>query len=232
MKTVMSGAWLLAVAGAVIAGPVLPDSYEDVYVFPEGGVLTTRALIEVPGGFESVAARCFAGEFGEVGIPNFADDPGFFSDSLPAGLELSFNILDAARLWDGSDFDAISPSTLTLTQAAGVPGAASVTTPGSAGGFVGGFAFVTADGGGVIDEHVDILLDAPAGVGVYLLNLQLVDTSGALGSSAPFWFVMNNGASKAEVEAAKAYVESVIVPSPGTGLLAMAGLLGLRRRRR
>jgi hypothetical protein len=145
----------LATAG--IAPP--PDDFADVYVTIDGGRLTTSRLIDLGGGtFDSEPARCFAGEFGESGIPNFADDPGFYSDALPAGFQLSFNILDAARLWNGADFSTISATGLTLTAAAGVPGAPEATTPPVGDAFVPGFAFVTADGSGPYN-HSAVLWD-------------------------------------------------------------------------
>jgi hypothetical protein len=144
---------------------------------------------------------------------------------------VGFDILDAARMWDGSDFDALSSGLFTMELAPGVPGSPSATTPGVPGS-VPGFVIATADGDGTFHQHIGMTLGAPADSGVYLLSLRLWDESGALGTSDSIWFVLNNGMSEADHEAAIAYVESVLVPGPSVaGLLGLAGFAGLRRRR-
>lgn len=173
--------------------------------------------------------RVFGSEFGEAGIPNFADEPGFYTDVLTPGTSIGFNILDAVRIWNGSDFSQVSPTTITVSEDSSVPGTMEVT---SGAGFVAGFEFIEADANGFFDDHPDFLLDAPAGqgLGIYLLALEL--TSDAANDSRPFWIVFNNGQDEEDHDAAIEWVVANLVPAPG----AAAGLLGalcvFSRRRR
>jgi len=212
MKTAVM--MMLACVGTAVAGE---KKHQDVEVSVVGGQLVTEG-------------RVFGAELGEL-IPNFGNEPGFEGVSLPAFTSVGFDILDSARLWDGSSFDGLSSGLLTLELAPGVPGSPSATTP-TAPGIVPGFVFASADASGEFHQDIGMTLGAPAGSGIYLLSLLLWDESGALGPSDPFWFVLNNGMSEEDHDAAIAYVESVVVPSPGAGLLAIGGLAPLRRRRR
>lgn len=191
--------------------------HQDVIVTPVGGVLTTQA-------------RVYGADLGAI-VPNFGDEPGFESDTLPAFAELGFDVMDAARVWDGSDFDALSASVITIELAPGVPGTPSVVTP-AAPGVVAGYVIAAADEFGTLHQHLGMTLGAPASAGVYLLQLRLWEGSGAVGASEPLWIVLNNGADELEHDAAIAYVEEVLVPSPGLGLMAVAGLGAVVRRRR
>ncbi|HVZ93209.1 MAG TPA: hypothetical protein VG797_01740 [Phycisphaerales bacterium] len=208
---------------------------DDVFVGIESGRLTTsRILDDGMGGFGGTEPyRVFPGEFGETGFPGFADDPGYFSDGvLPEGLSLGFNILDAARVWNGSDFDTVSLNTVTLGVALGLPGFPTAVTPTTAGEFVAGFPFALTSEGGFMHQHLEMQLSDPDATGVYLLQFELyiADQRGST-ATLPYWFVMNNGADEAEHDAAIAYAES-LVPAPGTGFMLLGGLVSVRRRRR
>lgn len=212
MKSVVM--MMLACVGTAVAGE---KKHQDVEVSVVGGQLVTEG-------------RVFGAELGEL-IPNFGNEPGFEAVSLPAFTSVGFDIMDSARLWDGSSFDVLSSGLLTFELAPGVPGSPSATSP-AVPGIVPGFVFASADASGEFHQDIGMTLGAPAGSGIYLLSLRLWDESGTLASSDPFWFVLNNGMSEEDHEAAIAYVESVVVPSPGVGAIGIAGFACVRRRRR
>lgn len=219
----------LSVGSVALAGP-MEEEHFDVWVQVERNQLTTGSFQEDIGGdIFTPGVRVFGVELGEVS-PNFADDPGFFSESLPAGLELGFNITESLRVWNGSDFAQTAASDMTLWLAFGVPGSPSATTPASPGGTTAGFGFATADSGGFIDDHPDFVLNSPATDGIYLLQLELT-ASGVL-SSEPFWIVFNQNMDEQTHDAAIEWVEVNLVPAPGlAGLLFSSVMIGARRRR-
>lgn len=224
----------LMAAPAALGGGVVPDDADDIFVGFDGARLTTNRIVEDgAGGFFAEPARVFTGVFGEAGIPGFADDPGYFSTGVLAeGTAIGFNVRDALRRWNGSDFDAIAGETITLARAFGVPGLPEVTTPALAGGFVPGFVFAAADASGTFDEHVDLVLSDPGATGIYLLQLELFIGPGrGAGASLPYWIVMGNEADKADLASAAAHVEAFIVPAPGPAVLMLTGLAAGRRRR-
>lgn len=228
ITTCMMTAAMLAVAAAgAFAGS--KEHHGDVVITVDDGRLMTAT--EHKGKLEP--ERVFGGELGKV-IPGFGDEPGFEAVSLPAFTRVGFDILDAARVWNGGDFDLLSSGTFTLELAPGVPGSPSATTP-IVPGVVPGFVFGTADEEGGFHQHIGMMLNAPAGEGVYLLQLRLLspaDTSGILAPSEPFWLVLSNGADEKAHDAAMEYVRSVIVPAPGAGVgVLLVGVMGLRRRR-
>lgn len=208
----------LAFAMVLACAGVASAQHQDVVITAVDGVLTTQS-------------RVYGADLGEI-VPNFGDEPGYESETLPAFAGIGFDLLDAARVWDGSDFDAVSASTVRFDLAPGVPGSPSVATP-VAPASVAGFVIATADEFGSLHQHLGMTLNSPADPGIYLVQLRLWESTGALAASAPIWFVLNNGADEAEHDAAMAYAETVIVPSPGVGMVVgVVGLCGGRRRAR
>jgi hypothetical protein len=179
--------------------------------------------------------RVFAFEWGEGGEgPNIADEPGFFAETgTLAGLEWGVNFVDAVRVWNGSDFDTVSPHTVTFEFLS-----VEQDTPTTAGGFTQGFGIPVGSGG--FDDHYEIVLNAPtdgSASGVFLISMSAFAQSSTLGASVPaasdnFWFVGNFGADEMDHEAAIEYVEEFIVPAPGAAALFAMGGLALARRRR
>ncbi len=170
----------------------------------------------------------FGADFGED-FPNFTSDPGFsgLAGTFTPGTAIGFNILDAIRKWDDAGhFDTIATETISITY-----GPSSVTTPTLAGQFVPGFSLnVTGDGG--FHQHLGYTLDSPASDGVYLLKLELFSTDSNLANSDPFYLVFNQNVDEAIHDDAIHYVESHIVPEPGSMALLIVGAGALMRRRR
>ncbi len=227
-RITISAMTLLAISStAVFGGAEEEHGHFDAWVFVEDGRLKTGGAEADEGEFET-HVRVFESELGEAS-PNFADEPGFYSETLPPGLNLSFNIVDSLRVWNGTDFNTTASVDMTLWEAFGVPGSDFATTPVSPGGSTTGFDFATADGTGFIDDHPEFVLNAPATDGVYLLTMQL--TSPGYADSLPFFIVFNQNRPESEHEAAADYAAS-LVPAPGA--VALFGLVGagaIRRRR-
>jgi hypothetical protein len=198
----------------ILASPTLAvDPHTDVLLtLPPGGAQFTTGAFDFNGGQTiASAARVFRGRFGEAGQPDFTDDPGFTAPSgtLPAQMLVGFDIADAVRVWDGADFDALSPSTITCERFASV-----ATSPGGIGQTTPGFWIDTTGAAGGLHVHMDYYLDAPASDGIYLLTLQVRTNHPTIAHPEPIFVVfdMNNAGGSAAVDAAVAYVESLLAP--------------------
>lgn len=168
----------------------------------------------------------FGSEFGELpGQPNYADEPGFDSvvGTFQEGDEFGFDVQRALRVWDGT-FDPVSPSPLEVAF-----GPQSILTPPDDT-VAPGFVFAVIDDELELHTHLDFTLQSPADNGVYLLEMTLWSNNYA--ASDPFWLVFNKGMDEPTHDLAIDWVWDNIVPAPGTaGLLAVAGLAAVRRRR-
>jgi hypothetical protein len=211
-------------AVAVLATPVVAgekEPHSDVEIRTDNGRLITGTLNE--GMF--VRERVFGSELGEV-VPNITDEPGFDAQdgTLTPNSMLGFNLMNSLRVWNGSDFDTVSDSTMTLSFLT-----LEATTSSNPGEVVNGFNFLVDQFGGMHD-HPAFILNAPASTGVYLLEMQF--TGGGFADSESFYIVFNQNEDDSIHDAAIDYVRDVIVPAPGVGgLLAACGLVALRRRR-
>ncbi|MFG0293914.1 MAG: hypothetical protein ACF8MJ_12285 [Phycisphaerales bacterium JB050] len=213
----------------------------DVWVNFENGQIvtgeadkTTSPVTFTPG------VRAFEAEFGEIpGFPNLIDEPGFYTEHLAPGTGIGFNILDALRTWNGSDFNTIASQTMSIFGDP-FPDGDVATTPASANEFVPGFQFIEADSNGFFDDHPTFQLNNQAD-GIYLLSLELFTDAEGIANSDPFYIVFGSNidgslgddeAFEEQIEAAVDFVNSSIIPAPGTaGLLALASLAATRRRR-
>ncbi|MCA9306575.1 MAG: hypothetical protein KDA16_08575 [Phycisphaerales bacterium] len=227
-KTIVAAS-VVGISSAAFAGP-MEEEHFDVWVQVESGQLTTGSFQEDIGGdIFTPDVRVFGVELGEIS-PNFADDPGFYANSMPAGFELGFNITDSLRVWNGSDFGTTASLDMTAWLAFGVMGSPSATTPATAGGSTAGFNFATADGTGFFDSHPDFVLNAPATDGIYLLQLELTGT-GVL-SSEPFWIVFNQNLDEETHDAAIDWANTNLVPTPGMLMAFIPSLLAVSHRKR
>lgn len=183
--------------------------------------------LDVIGGRILTDERVYASELGEI-VPNESDEPGFDNapGTFPVDTSVGFEILDALRKWDGTDFDDIAAETMSL----GFGTSLSVTTPGSTETVVG-FDLPVEDNG-EWHEHYDFSLNAPASDGVYLLQMRLTSTASNIAPSLPFFIVFNQNADEAVHDAAIGFMEAS-VPEPATGVIVLMMLtLGIVRRRR
>jgi len=190
------------------------DPHVDVLiVLPNGATQFTTGSYDFNNPSDPIVAgvRVFKGAFGEAGQPDFTDDPGYAapSGSLPHNMLVGFDIAGAVRIWDGADFDAISPSTITCERFA-----SSVTSPPGAGQTVPGFWLDTTGSSGGIHVHPSYYLDPPLTAGIYLLTVQLRTNSGSIANPPPIFIVFdnNNPGGESAHEAAVAYVESTLAP--------------------
>ncbi|MGP1347468.1 MAG: hypothetical protein ACTS3F_12490 [Phycisphaerales bacterium] len=213
-----------------LAGPAHADGV-DIWLSQNNGQLTVGAVDKDDNEFFP-GVRVFEGFFGEStdgNFPNETDEPGWYTETLPFGSAYGFDILDALRVWNGSDFDTIAGQTLTITADSTDPNAPSATTA-APGQLVPGYFFATPDPTGFFDTHIDFVLNAPAADGIYLLTLRA--TSDQFGNSDPLYLVLSQNIDDVFVEQAVDYVNDVIIPAPGTiAPAAFVAAFCLRRRR-
>ena len=207
---------LISLAAVTLASAAIAtDPHTDVLLrLPPGGTRFTTGAYDFNGGqVVATDARVFRGAFGEAGQPDFTDDPGFTapSGSLPTAMLVGFDIVDAVRIWDGADFDALSPSTITCERFTSF-----VTSPPGAGQTAPGFWLDTTGGSGGVHVHMSYYLDPPVNPGVYLLTLAVRTNHPTIENPEPIFIVFDasNAGGSAEVDAAVAYVEALLAPEP------------------
>lgn len=234
-RTVTAAALLVSASSIALADGL------DVWVsFDNGRIVTGEADKSATPVTFTPGVRAFEAEFGEVpGFPNLLGEPGFYTEHLPANTGIGFNIVDALRSWNGTDFDTIPAQTMSIFGDP-FPDGDVATTPASPGAFVPGFQFIQADTNGFFDDHPSFQLNDQAD-GVYLLSLELFTDASGIANSEAMYIVFGSNidgslgddeAFEAQIDAAVDYVNNVIIPTPGAaGLLALAGFAATRRRR-
>lgn len=218
---IMAG--VVAATTAVHAGPAEEEHF-DVWVRLAHGAVVTGSISEDEVPIDE-RWRVFGAEFGEAGVPYFADEPGLQLENgtVDPGFMFNVSFADAVSAWNGAGF---SPTAETITL--DFQGASA--TSGDGPGF--GFDFA-ADGLGGFHGHFDIFLngdgsDDPTD-GIYLVPLVL--GAEGLETSDTFWWVMNNGRPEREHDAAIDWVLGNLVPAPVTAVGLLPLVVGRRRRR-
>ena len=191
--------------------------------------------------FQSAAPGFYSMSDANVGNLNGNDNlPGNAAITIDFLVEPTLNI--SLAYWDESleQFSAPTGSAaLTVTSGDSLFGSLAGTNE------VLGAAIGTTSGTGAHDEHFDFDLSVDND-GVYLAYAQ-ANVAGLNGPSNPFWLLFAtideceetdscstpagyfNGEYEHQMEEAVAYVESTLVPEPGTGMLFGLGLMGLAR---
>lgn len=117
---------------------------------------------------------------------NQTNDPGFDSPTseFPANSEVGFTLLNALRVWDGTDFDTIPTERLEMSWGPLGP----VTTP-LDDTPVDGFTLGVGQSG-EFHYHYKFKLTSPAAPGVYLMTLQMWSDDAAIAPSEPIHLVL------------------------------------------
>jgi hypothetical protein len=173
-------------------------------------IVTGISDFENPGSPIIRGVRVFSATTGEGGIPGFTDDPGFnaLAGELPSGALLGFDLVDALRRWNGSDFETIAPEPMRVSLFT-----TSRFTPPDAGGFTEGFEFAAIGSSGAVHSHINYRLEAPEQPGVYLLTIQLRLDEPGIEPSLPAFIVFNNNADPTEAQAAVEYMQDQLEPN-------------------
>ncbi|MBX3352573.1 MAG: hypothetical protein KF684_06525 [Phycisphaeraceae bacterium] len=172
----------------------------DILLSVDEGRIVTSAFVS--GAFQP--QRVFDAKFGLV-VPNLTNDPGFdcLPGTFPVGTAVGFRILDQVRRWNGTDFSTLSPFPIEISFATLSP----VSSPATPDTTVQGFT-VGVSSTGVWHRHLVYALDFAATNGVYLLKLELFNTSPAIADSEPFWMVFDQNATLQDFTAAVAWAQA------------------------
>ena len=171
----------------------------DVYIYVEDGHIAT-GLVDEDETEEHV--RVFESEFGESGLPEYTDEPGWeaFAGTFDPNTRVGWNALDGLHRWNGSDFNGSVEETIMVNFKS--------TSFEIGDGPTNGFDLAVPPDGS-FHRHLGFLIGHPTQdpeAGIYLVELQLYATSGPE-ESEPFWIVFNYGMGEEVHEAAVEWVE-------------------------
>lgn len=181
-------------------------------------------------------SRVFGAELGEFPFPaGETEEPGFYTDAvvgnLPAGAGIGYRILGGLRIWDEvlGNFDTLASVTMDLETSGGTQ---IRTTPNDLTTIVDGPIFGVVSGSLFMDAHPDYVLSDASAEGIYLLTISVWTDLSGINDSKPLFLVFGNEANEAQFDAAIAYAQNVLVPSPGAAALFAAAIPFAMRRRR
>lgn len=216
-------------ATSVIASLALADGGDYGLAIMDGAVAVGIGDHDA-GTISNIGERVFAADMFISGPNWFADEPGIFIEeaSLPDNTQVGFTLTQSLMYWDGTGAVNFTQAANSMSLAFG-PASVSTSLDNSV---VAGFSInYDADTVGGFDEHMDYTMDGSAANGIYLLS-NTFSLSGAADSDVIFT-LFNAGLDEVAHDAAIEYAEEVLVPAPGAaGLLALAGLGAMTRRRK
>jgi hypothetical protein len=132
--------------------------------------------------------RVFGATFGDSGFPGYTDSPGFDAPAgtFPIGTKNGFNVLEGWTVWNGDGFEPADGEMLQIWLQS-----LSVIVEDEP---VPGFE-VNVSGNGGWHIHYNYLILGPDEddplPGIYLLEMELYNTSTSVQPSKPFWKVFN-----------------------------------------
>lgn len=217
-----------AILAAIHAAGRASAQHSDIVLVLDGNRLVTADDTTL------LAEIVFEGELGELGIPGFADDPGYSSGSLAPNALVGYNVTRSLLFWDGEALlEPPDDERLEIRQFN-----VALTTVTGTSGFQSGPYFAQANSGGGIHTHLTWYVkhptfnpgdpfNNPISTGAYVLFLE--QTSDMHDTSDEYAIVFNNNLSAAEFEEAVDAVHSLLAPSchgdlDGDGVIGLSDL--------
>jgi hypothetical protein len=221
----MKSAALSLLVAAGLAVPALAEG--DISLMISGGQIVTTKVSE--GGDPLGPSRVFSGLLTDVLGEWYTAEPGLQIDdgTLTPGTDLRLYFSKALRQWNGSSFASVAGGTISATFG---PLTNSIVTPGSDTNSANLLFPVEPLGG--LHDHPDWVLagHTPSGGPEFFLVEARFAYNGSTDSD-PFYIVFGLNATEEQLEEIEGWVETNIVPTPGSlALLAIAGLAARRRR--
>lgn len=174
----------------------------DIFLSVEKGKIITGEFDDDQG--MQIDRRVFGATFGDSGFPEFTSSPGFDAPggTFPVGTSIGFNALAGWTVWNGDGFEPAAGESLYISF-----GPLNVTVEDEP---VEGFQLTVQSNGGW-HRHYDYFILGPSGdnplPGIYLLELELYNTSPNIQPTEPFWKVFNFGMPASVHDEAIAWVE-------------------------
>ncbi|MDX1963201.1 MAG: PEP-CTERM sorting domain-containing protein [Pirellulales bacterium] len=254
--------WLLVVgllASGWLAGSLNAFAqHPDVIPYGLNGKIVTGSHDDVLG-TDVLEQLVYGYDFGEDPTdPYIIGDPGFNNGGFAVGVfpndgllptfsTLAFDVVTQLFYWDGTGSVNFGPAPANVLL--GLNRGSNTGFVDGAGNQTGTWPTIQPTGAaGRVHEHLDSELHFTDGTnpaapnapdGIYYIGMQLkliptVNSNGTLLNSDPIYIVYNNGLSEEIHEAAEEWIQTNVVPEPGTwsliALATVAGAWGFRRR--
>lgn len=169
----------------------------------DGRLHTNRTLSDT----EFEPERVFSSSLFGFGGFAFTDDPGFQSLDLPGFSAVRVDFVDAPRIWDGQDFDALAAAPFFLSR-----NQVDYPAPTVAGETAEGPALPISEFGDM-HSHPGQRFTVPLPDGVYLVQYRLVSNAG-IEPSEPVFVLYNWNRPTSEVDAAALYIRENLLTPP------------------